>query len=484
LNLIVNKIRNNLVSGSQRLRTWKGFNLAAPPGSELMPEAVAFQSDLEELISEAPPRHLSHIHLWAACMFVLLVLIAGIVQVDTVVVATGRLIPDTPPIVLQPIDRSIIRELLVKPGDKVAKGQLLATLDPTFAEADMVSLSQQQRSLLAQYRRLEMEANKRPYAAQNTADPDELLQGTLYRQRQAQYASRLEVYSQEISRLEANMKNTEEDRTSLSHQLSIAREAENMRMALMQTQTGSKLQLMEAQTIRMRTERDFQNAVNHLSELRHAIDSKRAERQAFVDEWNRQMLEELVRVRTELSRVDENLTKAVRVRDLVAVIAPENGVVLDVAKRSVGSVLQGGEALVTLVPSDVAMIADVAISSSDIGFIKPGDTALIKVDAFPFQKNGWLEGKLRAISQDSGSSMVKSSQDNIAAAMGHASNQDGAYHRAQVTVDSVKLRNIPPGVQMIAGMTVSAEIKVGARSVLGFFLYPLTRGITESMREP
>lgn len=484
MRIVIDKIRNNLIAGIQRFRNWKGFNFADPPGSELMPEAVAFQSDLEELIAEAPPRHLDIAHVWAACMFVTLIVVASVIKVDTVVVATGRLMPDTPPIVLQPIERGIIRELLVKPGDKVAKGQVLATLDPTFAQADMASLSQQQRTLLAQLRRLEMEASGRPYTARNTADPDELLQATLYRQRQAQYQSKLEVFSQEIDRLEASMKSSEDDRNSLSRQLSIAREAENMRAALMQTQTGSKLQLMEAQTVRMRTERDYQSAINRLVELRHAVDSKKAERQAFTDEWSRQLLEELVRIRTEVNRVDENLAKAVRIHDLVVVVAPENGVVLEVAKRSVGSVLQGGEALITLVPSDVAMIADVAISSADIGFIKPGDDAIVKVDAFPFQKHGWLEGKLRSISQDSGTSQVKSSQDSVAAALGRTSTPDGAFHRAQVTIKDLNLRKVPEGVQLIAGMTVSAEIKVGARSVIGFFLYPLTRGLTESMREP
>lgn len=449
-----------------------------------MPEAVAFQSDLEEVISEPPPRHLSKVHMWAAGMFVLLIFVASVVKVDTVVVATGRLMPDTPPIVLQPIERGIIRELLVRPGDKVSKGQVLATLDPTFAQADMESLSQQQRTLLAQFRRLEMEANGRPFNARNTTDPDEMLQATLYRQRQAQYASRMEVFGQEIDRLEAALKSTEDDRGSLSKQLSIAREAENMRSALMQTQTGSKLQLMEAQTVRMRTERDYQNSINRVIELRHAIESKKAERQAYQDDWKRQLLEELVRIRTDLSRVDENLAKAVRVHDLVVVVAPENGVVLEVAKRSVGSVMQSGEALVTLVPSDVAMIADVSISSADIGFIKPSDTAVVKVDAFPFQKHGWLEGTLRAISQDSGTGYVKSSQDNIASALGRNNTQDGAFHRAQVTIKELKLRRVPDGVFLIPGMTVSAEIKVGSRSVIGFFLYPLTRGLSESMREP
>jgi HlyD family secretion protein len=259
-----------------------------------------------------------------------------------------------------------------------------------------------------------------------------------------------------------------------------------MRASLMQTQTGSKLQLMESQTVRMRTERDYQTAGNQQIETKHAISSKKAERQAYIDDWNRQMLEDLVRVRTEINRVDENLAKAVRIHDLVVISAPEDGVVLEVARRSVGSVLQGGEPLVTLLPSGEAMIADVSIGSADIGHIKQGDEAVIKVDAFPYQKHGSLNGRLRTISQDSGSGAVQSSQQAIASALGRGSagGEGGAYHRAQVTVDEIKLKNMPKGVALIPGMTVSAEIKVGTRSVISYFLYPLTRGLTESMREP
>ncbi len=452
-----------------------------------MPEAVAFQNDLEELICERPPRFLDVAHLWAGGMLLTLVLISAVTKVEVVVVGGGRLMVDTPPMVLQPIEKSIIRELMVRVGDKVQKGQVLATLDPTFAEADMAILSAQQRTLFAQMRRLEAEINRKPYEARNTADPDEMLQSSLYRQRTAQYKSRLEIYGQDIDRLEASIKSTEDERKSLSQQLAIAREAENMRASLMHTQTGSKLQLMEAQTVRMRTERDYQSANNRLVELSHAVQSKKSERQNFIEDWSRQLLEELVKIRTETSRVDEGLAKAVRIRDLVVVTAPEDGVVLDVAKRSVGSVMQAGEAMITLIPSGQAMIADVAISSADIGYIKHGDEVVVKVDAFPFQKHGSLAGHLRSISQDSGSGAVPSNQQATASMLGRsggAAETPSPQHRAQITIESFNLRNIPEGVTLIPGMTVSCEIKVGMRTVISYFLYPLTRGLTESMREP
>lgn len=450
-----------------------------------MPEAVAFQADLEELICEPAPASIFYAHYWALLMFVILVIIASTVEVDVVVVGTGRLATDTPPIVLQPIERAVIREIKVKPGDTVSKGQVLATLDPTFAQADMASLGSQQRSLLAELNRLEREVNAKPYEASGTSNPDEMLQATIYRQRQAQYKSQLAMYDQEVDRLQASIKTLDDDSDAFAKQLSLAREMERMRNSLMESQSGSKLQLMGAQSTRVQAERDYQSALNRLNETRHAVQSKQAEKQAFIDSWARQQLEELVRVRNELSRIDENLAKATRIHDFVVVVAPEDGVVLDVARRSVGSVMREAETLVTMLPSNVAMIADVNIDSGDIGYIKHGDPVVIKVDAFPYQKHDGLEGHLRSISQESGNNLVRGTQDDIANSLGqNTGKMGGVYHRAQITIEKNNLKRIPQGVGLIPGMTLSAEIKVGSRSVISYFLYPLTRGMTESMREP
>ena len=103
----------------------------------------------------------------------------------------------------------------------------------------------------------------------------------------------------------------------------------------------------------------------------------------FTDEWHRQQLEELSKARDEFSKISANLAKARRLSDLVVLTAPSNGIVLEIARRSVGSVLNAAEALVTIIPTDAPLIADVMVSSGDVGYAKPGDEVMIKVDAFP-----------------------------------------------------------------------------------------------------
>lgn len=451
--------------------------------SSVIDDAVPFQDPIDEITEEPAPRFLRNLHYVIVGMFLLVMLVASLVQVEIVVVGSGRVTTQTPPILLQPLDRGIIKELLVREGDAVKKGQVLATLDPTFAQADLTTLTIQEKSLVAQIRRLEAERDGRPFEAGPDANADDLLQVNLYKGRQAQYESQLRVFEEEIQRRKANIRTTEDERTSQAQQLVIAKDIEGMRSQMLQKQVGSRLNFLDAQSNRMRIEQSLQSAANRLNEQRHDLQSKEAERQAFIDQWRHQVLDNLVTVRNEAGKVSEGVSKASLVNDLVVVTAPEDGVVLNVAKRSVGSVVGSGEALITIIKSDAPLIAEVMINSGDIGYLRPHDPAIIKVDAFPYQRHGMMKGRLLTVSEESFASGAPPARDNGLTAPS-AGGVGGAYHRGLVELTDMTLENMPAGARLIPGMTMSAEIKVGSRSVMSYFLNPITRGLGESIREP
>ena len=342
-------------------------------------------------------------------------------------------------------------------------------------------MTTKQKVLLAQIRRLEAELNGVPFVTSPTPSADELLQASLYQQRQAQYASQLRALDEAIQQRRANTRTTEDDRAAQAKQLDIAKQVEAMRAAMLEKQSGSRLNYLEAQSTRMAVERNYENAGNRLTELKHELQSKEAERQTFVDQWRNQVTENLVVARSEASAVSEGVSKATLMNDLVVVTSPEDGVVLDIAKRSVGSVMNGAEPLITITKSNATVIAEVMISSSDIGYAKPGDDVVIKVDAFPWQRHGLLSGKLLSVSEES---YASGSPAANGAGASSSRGGSGAVHRALVRMVNTKLESLPEGAHLIPGMTVSAEIKVGTRSVLSFFLTPLTKGLKESIREP
>jgi HlyD family secretion protein len=445
----------------------------------VLEDAIAFQDPIDEICAERPHRFMRGFHLIIMAMFLVSLLTAALVKVDKVVVGTGRITTATPPIMLQALDRGIIRELKGKAGDAVRKGELLATLDPTFARADLASLSTQQRLLLAQTARLEAELDGTPFTATPAATPEERLQQSLYDQRRSQYDAQLRALDEGIEQRKANLRATETDRMSQAQQLDLAKQIETMRGAMLEKQIGSKLNYVEAQAARVRIEQAFNDATNRLIELQHDMQSKQAERLAFVNEWRNRTLESLVSARNEAAKIGDGISKASLVNDLVVIASPVDGVVLDVAKRSVGSIIGGAEPFITIVESNAELVAEAMINSSDIGYAHVGDEVVVKVDAFPYQIHGMLKGKLLSIGEESfssggpGSVLAKSTSD-----------ASGAFHRGLVQLTETRLETMPAGSKLIPGMTMSAEIKVGSRSVLSYFLNPITRGLSESIREP
>lgn len=449
---------------------------SAKEDQKVDPGALPFQNDLTAIVEEPAPSFMRLTTYVLAAFFFSFVLIAAVVEIEIVIRGTGKLTVDGPPLVLQPIERSILRAVFVKPGEVVTKGQVLATLDPTFADADASAIETQQKIMLAQLRRLEAEARDEPLIKAGS-DREETLQFDILRQRRLEYLSRLRQFDEEIKRAGAAVKTLEVESQLLEQQLVVARDVEQMRSTLFASQSGSRLQYLEARSTRIKAERDHQSSADRLVELRHDLDAKRAERQAFVDEWRRRVFEEIERLRGETARMEGAQAKARRYRELINIVAPQDGVVIDIAKRSVGSVLREAETLIVLAPTNMPLIAEVSLSSSDVGYAKAGDHVIVKVDSFPYTRHGSLKGKLRSISQES----FASGAEGSASAGPPAA---GSFHRAQVVLSAQELERMPEGTRLIPGMTVSAEIKVGMRTVISYFLNPIIRGFDEGLREP
>ena len=133
-----------------------------------------------------------------------------------------------------------------------------------------------------------------------------------------------------------------------------------------------------------------------------------------------------------------------------------------------------------VVPRDVPLQAEVNVEGKDIGHGAVGQQVRLKIDAFPFQKYGTASGVVRVISQDSFAPEAKGE-----AAKGEGPHRSSPlYYRVLVDLTDARPRSMPEHFEMVPGMAVTAEMKVGTRSVISYFLYPLLRGLDESIREP
>lgn len=442
-----------------------------PAAAVALPAEVReFQNDLDALIGEPAPLALRAWPALGAALVLSLLLTAAVLKVDVVVTASGRLMADVPPVVLQPMGSSVLRELNVKAGDLVREGQVLAVLDSTFTEADRETLEAQQRALLA--RRARINAELSGEATFEAGDgPEALIEERLLARRTDFLAARQEAFDTELRALEDALRAEEDAARGLEAQLALAREVEGMRARLLEDNVGSRLNLLMAESARLDVEQGLRGHRARIAELAHERVSKRAEMDAFLRDWERQSLEALSQIGPELERIEEQLSKAARLDALTLLRAPRDGVVLETARRAPGSGVREGDALVTLVPSGVPLIAETGLKSADIGRLQAGDPAVLKIDSYPWRRYGTIPGTLRAISRES----------YPASETGPVSS---ALHRGQIVLDADAVAGLPPEMALIPGMTLSADIRTGERSVLEFFLEPILRGLRESLREP
>lgn len=440
----------------------------------LDPTDIEFLPDADEIERRPlPPYARITVHALAA-MLVCFLGWASIAEIDEVVKAQGRLTTPLSNIVVQPIETSIIRSIDVRIGQVVKKGERLATLDPTDADADQAQLRLKFDSLDTQVKRLEAELTGRGTPAETgKVSADTQLQDKLAGERRANFAAQMARLEENIAKTRASLDTNVRDQQVLGDRTKSLREVETMQERLVDQKFGAKVNLLDARNKRMEVERDYTLAKNQEPEIRRTLAGLEAEKRAFVNGWRQKIMEDMLNLTRERDATAEQIKKGTLRRDKVILTAPADAMVQDIAKLSQGSVAQAAEKMFTLVPLGTALDAEVQIDSLDVGHVKPGDVAHIKLDAFPFQKHGTLEAKVRTLSEDA----FKRDTAN-------AESGTDAYYVSRIDLGGGKLKNMDPHARLLPGMTLTAEIVVGKRTVLSYLLWPLTKGLDEAIREP
>ncbi|MCK9201228.1 MAG: HlyD family type I secretion periplasmic adaptor subunit [Gallionella sp.] len=434
--------------------------------------AIEFLPDADEIERRPYPkaaRITLHLLLTVVVVFLLW---ASLSEIDLVVSARGKLVTPLPNIVVQPMDTAIIQSINVRVGQVVKKGEVLAMLDPTFAQADESELRTRLQSLDTQSRRLEAEMAGRRLADKPDAGGDAELQARLSVEREASYRAQLRGMDEAIARLRASLNTNELDQQVLGARVRDLREIESMQERLVAQKFAAPLRLLEAREKRLEIEREQQLAQSREQEFKLELAGAESEKTAFVKGWRQRTMEDLLSTSRDRDALNEQLQKADKRHRLVTLVSPADAVVLEIAKLSQGSVVKGAEPLFTLVPLGAELEAEVQIDSIDVGYIRLGDVAKLKFDAFPFQRHGSLDGELRTVSEDA-------FRRDTAAGQGA-----DAYYLSRISMGKERLKKLPDQARLLPGMTLTAEIKVGSRSVISYLLWPLTKTLDESIREP
>jgi hemolysin D len=433
--------------------------------------AVDYLPDADEIERSPLPRFAQftlHILMGALVAFLLW---ASLAQLEQVVAAQGSLVNPLPNIVVQPLETSIIQSINVKAGQLVKKGDTLATLDATFIRADENQLRLRLESLETQAKGLDEELSGKSPAAVAADSADGQLQANIVSERRANYRAQKLKMEETSAKLRAALATNRRDQSLIANRLKALREIESMQEKLVAQKIGAPLQLMEAQIRSKEVERELTSVSNREQESLRELAAFDAEKTAFEKGWRQKTMEDLLTVSRERDALQEQLQKADKRHKLITLVAPEDAVVLDVIKLSPGSIVREAESFFTLVPLNVPLEAEVRIDSADVGYIKLGHPVHLKIDAFPFQRHGTLDGTVRTVSEDAFKREAAKGAGDV-------------YYISRINLTGTTLKNMVDKSRLLPGMTLSAEIVVGHRTVMSYIAWPLMKGLGEAGREP
>jgi membrane fusion protein, adhesin transport system len=371
---------------------------------------------------------------WALYLLCIVVVVAvgwsSVALVDEVTRSEGRVVPDGREQIIASLDPGILRELLVREGQEVQAGQDVALLDPTRVEAQQNEGQVRRHALLAAVARLNAEANGRA----NIAFPDDVDAKSRYAQA-------------EVEAFEARRRLLDESVASLNRSIQML---------------GKELKLSEGMAARGLMS-DVE--VMRLSRAVNEIQQQRAER---ISRFRQEAATELVRIQSELAQVDEQ--QVVRQDALVRTTlkSPVRGVVKSIKVGTVGGVVASGAPILEIAPLGPRVLVEARIRPRDIGFVRVGQAAEVKLTGYDYTVYGGLKGKVTYLSPDAITEGDKSA--------------DGGYYRAVVTAEQNNLKYKGEALPVIPGMTASVEIKTGERSVLSYLLRPMLKS-QEALRE-
>jgi len=396
-------------------------------------------------------------------------------EVDVVVAAPGRIVPTGQVKQVQPLEAGSVAAILVAEGDPVVAGQPLIRLDTTLAEADDLRIRQQLADSAIQFtwrRALERWLADGAIDAGSATIPrrfaaaDQLMAESLYRQHREEITASLLSLEKELAanRAEQAVQRSEREKTLAT--LAVLKQRVASYKTLVDQQYGSRVQYLELLQQQTGLEQSIPVILSREHQLRESAAAIAARMRVVVSEQRKRNLLELARLESERTALEQESRKTGRHRRMQLLSAPVSGTVQELAVHTVGGVVKPAQVLMKIVPVEVAMEVKALLRNRDIGFVREGQAAKVKVDTFNFTRYGLIDAEVTTISDDA----VQDRQ------LGWAFDLRLELARDSLLVEGKQVKLSP-------GMAVTAEIRTGKRRLIEFFLSPLLRYKQESVRE-
>ena len=388
---------------------------------------------------EDDEREASRMLVWTTAGVLLFGLLwGGFFSLDEITRGQGKVIPSSREQVIQSLDSGVLREMLVHEGDVVEKDQVLLQMDDARSGAGYREANEKYLALLATATRLRAEANNTPLSFPSDLKDEP---GLIYQETQA-YKARKQALTESLVAVDASLSATTRE-VQLTEPL--------VKGGVMSEVELLRLKRQQADLMGQRAER----------KNRYLTDANN----------------ELTRVSSELSQTKESASAREDAYLHTTIKSPMKGVVKNVQVTTVGGVIQAGQPILEIVPTEDEMMVEAYVKPSEVAFLKVGQTAVVKLSSYDFNKYGGLDGELEHLSPDT----LKDDRQQRKPG-GNPADMEEGYYRILVRIKDANLVRKGMKLEPSPGMTATVEIRTGQKTVLEYLFRPL-QNVSQALRE-
>jgi len=434
-------------------------------------------------IQESPPSPMGRIIIWSLVLLVVITIgWASIGEMDVVATAQGKIITVGHSKIIQPLEIGVVKAIHVQEGQRVAKGGLLVELDSTNSGADKqrieaslldARMDKQRLSIASSYKGLEKSGDISRLVAQlnfnghlKLAESDKTLQRQRLKSQLEEHRARLQSVTASITQRQAELGVTKTTIKPLESPLPIITERAESFKELLSKNLAPRHAYLELEQQRIEQQYDLESLHEKVKELTAAIDGAKKQKMTVQAEFTNVTMTTLAETNEKIAELSQEFNKARQRFTLQKLIAPVAGVVQQLDVHTIGGIVTPAQAMMVIVPEKSQLEVEAWIANKDIGFVSEGQTAEVKIEAFPFTKYGVID-----------SEMVNISNDAI------ADENFGLIYRATVLMKKSAIQVGDKFVNLVPGMAVTVEVKTGKRKIIEYFLSPLMEYVDESVTE-
>jgi len=432
-------------------------------------------------VQQQPPSPLPRLILYSLIALLAVLLVWAVFgRLDIIAVAEGKLVPQSYLKIVQPAESGIVEEILVREGQEVQAGQVLMRMDMKLSDADGAGIQAELKRRDLQLRRIDAELGGAPFR-RLPGDP-----APLFAQVEAQQRANRQAYEDALSQERAVLTKARQDLASATETLSklnqvlpVYQAQEQAFDKLARDGYAGRLMALDRSRERIEKEQDMRAQNYNVASLKATIEQSDKRQAQIVSNYRQQLHNERAEAQGQYQKAQQEWIKQQHRNALLELKAPQAGIVKDLATHTQGTVVSPGTILMTLVPHDEPLQAEVWIDNQDAGFVHPQQSVKVKLLTFQFQKYGMLGGSMTHVGADASDT---ANGDNAKSAPDTPTAQPPRY-KGIVTLDAQHLDSDGTRYKLQPGMQVAAEINLGQRTVMEYLLSPVQKAFHEAGRE-